>query len=262
MFNMASQPQTIGQTLDNGFKLFFSGFKRCFLLSLLASLVLVLPYVLTEPPSAAGQPSTFNWATLREFILVLLLAWLVYLWLQAAMLFRLGRIARSADPTLTDAVVHGFKCLWPILASVILYAICVFFGLIALIIPGIFLSLSLYLSMPAIVLDGLSPVQALKNSHNLVWGNWWRTSTVFAIPVFLIIIMYMALGFVSGFLIAIGYNLDLGTFQMVMHLFQAAVNALFIPLLYAITIVQYHDLKLRREGGDLEARLTRPAMAY
>lgn len=262
MFTMASQPQTIGQTLDNGFKLFFDGFKRCFLLSLLAALILILPYAISEPLMAPGQPPTFSWSALVKFMMVLLPVWLVYLWLQATMLFRLGRIAESADPTLGDVLAHGFKCLLPILASMILYMICLVFGTILLIIPGIFLSLSLYLFMPAIVLDGLNPVQALKRSHNLVWGNWWRTLTVITVPVFVIIIMYMGLGFVSGFLVAIGYNLPIDTFQIVIHLFQAAVNALFLPLLYAILIVQYHDLKLRREGGDLEARLARPAMAY
>ena len=262
MFSMPAQPQTIGQTLDNGFKLFFHAFKRCFVLSLLSALVLALPYVVTDFPIASGEPSTFSWAALTQFMWVLLPAWIVYLWLHAALIFRLGRIAQSADPTLTDALAHAFKCLLPIFAAIVLYGLCAALGFIALIIPGLFLMLSLYLFMPAIVLDGLGPVQALKRSHDLVWGNWWRTATVITIPTFVLIIMYMALGFVSGFLLAIGYNLTIGSFQTVIHLFQSAVNAVFLPLLYAVLITQYHDLKLRRQGGDLEARLAKPAMAY
>lgn len=262
MFTMPAQPQTIGQTLDNGFKLFFHGFKRCFLLSLLGALVLAVPYAVTDTLTPAGQPPSFNLAALAPLVGLMIPVWLAYLWLHAALLFRLGRIARSTDATLADALSHALKCLLPILGAVVLYALCVGLGFIALIIPGLFLMLSLYLFMPAIVLDGLGPLEALKRSHNLVWGNWWRTATVITVPTFLTFIMYLALGFVSGFLMAIGYNLPIGTFPIVVHVFQSAVNALFIPLMYAVLITQYHDLKLRREGGDLEARLTKPAMAY
>ncbi|HKY72634.1 MAG TPA: hypothetical protein VJL88_12005 [Nitrospira sp.] len=259
MFKMPRQPQTVGQTLDNGFKLFFEGFGRCFLPSLFASLVLVLPYVIAGPLFTAGQPSTGNWATL---VSVMIPVWLAYLWLHAAILFRLGRVAQSADSTLTEALTHGFKCLLPILASVILYMIAVMVGTVFLIIPGIFLSLSLYLFMPAIVLDGCGPVQALKRSHNLVWGNWWRTLTVLTVPLFVVLIMYMGIGFVSGLLLAFGNDVVPSELQIMIQLFQAPMNAILMPLLYAIAIVQYHDLKFRREGGDLEARLTTPAMAY
>ena len=35
----------------------------------------------------------------------------------------------------------------------------------------------------------------------------------------------------------------------------AVVNSLVTPLFYAVMVVLFHDLKLRKGGGDLEARL-------
>jgi len=36
---------------------------------------------------------------------------------------------------------------------------------------------------------------------------------------------------------------------------QVVITAIGLPLIYAITITQYHDLKLRKEGTDLAARI-------
>jgi len=38
-------------------------------------------------------------------------------------------------------------------------------------------------------------------------------------------------------------------------LVEAAIGGVTAPLMYSIMIAQYHDLKLRKEGHDLAARL-------
>jgi uncharacterized membrane protein len=48
-----------------------------------------------------------------------------------------------------------------------------FLGLIALILPGIFILLILSVALPACILEGLSPIAALKRSRDLTRGNRW-----------------------------------------------------------------------------------------
>ena len=49
------------------------------------------------------------------------------------------------------------------------------FGLVALIVPGIWLSVRWYFAAQAAVVDGLRPVDALRRSAEVVETRWWRT---------------------------------------------------------------------------------------
>jgi hypothetical protein len=43
--------------------------------------------------------------------------------------------------------------------------------------------------------------------------------------------------------------------QLYLILLEAVATALLTPILYAVGLVQYHDLKLRKEGLDLQAQM-------
>ncbi len=266
MFILAMQPQSIGKTLDAGFKLFFSGFKRVFLLALVAAGIGVVPALMMSgmPPAedAAGIPPGFT----GKILGVALLAGVIYMVLNAAILYRLGLAGNpkqsSGSDSLTGSLALGMKTFLPLLFGVILYAVAVVVGSILLIIPGLFLMVSLYLFWPAVVLERLGPVAALKRSHNLVKGNWWRTLTILSVPAFLIMIVYIAVAFVIGVFFAASITAgaeinpeNLGQTQLVMQLLEVPFKAAMIPLFAAVMVVLFHDLKLRKEGGDLEARL-------
>ena len=49
----------------------------------------------------------------------------------------------------------------------------------------------------AIVLT-VNQLRALKRSHRLVWGNWWRTLVVVSVPVVIVMILYLGLGIAFG----------------------------------------------------------------
>ena len=71
------------------------------------------------------------------------------------------------------------------------------------IIPGIYLIGSLFLFVPAIVLDRKGPVESLGHSHRLVMGNWWRMATIGGIAFIILYLVYVVaavvVGFVMGF---------------------------------------------------------------
>ena len=121
--------------------------------------------------------------------------------------------------------------------------------------------LSMYLFSTAIVLDDKGIIESLKYSHHLVWGNWWRTAVIFTVPVVIIIGLYVLLGIVLSLVMAT-MAAGAGTFnpsdlsQFSWFFFgEAIINAIVYPLFYAMAVAVYHDLKVRKSGGDLEARL-------
>ncbi len=70
---------------------------------------------------------------------------------------------QAALPTLMNVVLTTLACVF-----------LTFLGLIAFVLPGIFILLMLCVALPACILEGLSPIAALKRSRDLTRGNRWR----------------------------------------------------------------------------------------
>jgi hypothetical protein len=85
------------------------------------------------------------------------------------------RIGSGSVPTIPEAFEAAADRLGAVIATVVLYFIVVAFGFLLLIVPGIWLGTRLYFGAQAAVVDGASPVEALRISYRLVGGRWWRT---------------------------------------------------------------------------------------
>ena len=130
-------------------------------------------------------------------------------------------------------------------------------GLISPIIPGIILSLSLSFAFIAIVFDdesALARAQAQPPSGvgQLVAQRWPAVS----VPVVIVMILYLGLGIAFGASLVMSDGKPASDVSMTATLDpEAAIGGITAPLIYSIMIAQYHDLKLRKEGRDLAARL-------
>ena len=70
-------------------------------------------------------------------------------------------------------------------ATVALYLVLLGLGFIALVIPGIWLSVRCYFGAQTVVLEGRGPVRALRRSADLVDGSWWRVAGLLVLTEFL-----------------------------------------------------------------------------
>jgi len=84
-------------------------------------------------------------------------------------------LARGEEPTVGAALRSAAGRLAPAVATVALYVLVVALGLIALIVPGIWLAVRCFFGAQAAVIDGLAPPAALRFSAELVRESWWRT---------------------------------------------------------------------------------------
>lgn len=139
----------------------------------------------------------------------------------------------------------------------IVVGICVIFGFIALILPGIFLTLVFSMASPAAMLEGEGVWRSLSRSFSLVLKDFWRVSLVFLV---MGLITYLTTAVVSAPLsVAMSVLMLIGTehtiLLAVLGFFSNVLGVLAAPIpIIAITLL-FHDLRMRHEGMDLAHRV-------
>ena len=107
------------------------------------------------------------------------------------------------------------------------------------------------------VLERASGIKALRRSAALVRNNWWRATTVFTVALVLVVILQMSVMLLS----MVGGGVSFATGQMSAaatwsyNIGSVVIGTVTMPWLISVMLVLYHDLRLRREGGDLEQRI-------
>ncbi len=259
MSTVATQPQTISKTLDRGFKLYFSGFKKVYLLSLVAWVVMTLPNFF-NPVVSSKDPTQIDFSMVGTYFLWLIPIYLLYLMICTAIYERLAFLNDPNQPSIRESLQDGLKGLLPVCLATISYCVAIGLGTILLVIPGIYLAVGLILYWPAIVLEGYGPIAALKQSHHLIRGNWFRSLTIISIPTVSYVLVGFLQGIIAGFLLVSdsGASLESGLNSGTLLAYQfimVPIYAAILPLYFAVTIVLYRDLTLRKKGSDLEARI-------
>jgi hypothetical protein len=258
-----TQPQGIGGVLDTTFQLYKSSLAVLWPVCLLLSAV-------GSPPSIylmmnGGATASAGGAAEMLAAMADPVYWLIYLVSVAAMMWVIGALYLKQHAIGTDeelsigaALQASVGRIVPLLLMVILFSIAMVVGFVLLIIPGIILLVSLMLATGLVMFEGKGPVDSLIGSHKLVWGNWWRTFAILSVGGVLVFVIYLAVALVIGLVTPfIGLGMDDLLMYSLMStlLIGVLMNVLVTPFFSALLIALYWDLKLRKEGGDLAARV-------
>ncbi|KPJ90377.1 MAG: hypothetical protein AMJ53_13750 [Gammaproteobacteria bacterium SG8_11] len=263
MPTLASQPQTIGKVLDDAFKFYVKNLVSILPLSILTvvtPVAAIISFVGVESyfSLSSGQidPATIDFTNLGSGGLI---ATLLFVFFYAAMFYKMTAAAQDHPMGIGASLGLGVKATIPLLITYILFVVAVTLGMILLVIPGIIVMVSLILFLPAYTMDNAGIIGSLKKSHNLVWGNWWRTLLILSVPVIILSVIVagviMVVGIVFGISAVEGEG-DLLQLQIMMEVAQQIVNIFIYPLFPALMIILYNDLKLRKEGADLDAKIS------
>jgi hypothetical protein len=244
----ALRPLSVGEILDVSFTLY----RRHF--SSLAGVALVctgIPVVLNMFIEASG-------GMLRNIPLVL-----VYYVVFAA----LNSVATAATvfivsdsylgrPIDARAALHrAAPYIVRVLACSMLTAFAVFVGLILFVIPAIILIAGLVLAIPSLVIEGKSASASLSRSWELTRGSRWRMLGLLLVSLILLYIPVAAIGGIVALFVP-GAGTLLTTPDVRVSVIAVAVSGVvqvFIyPLFYCVLTVAYYDLRVRKEGFDLE----------
>jgi len=134
--------------------------------------------------------------------------------------------------------------------------VLVMFGLFILLgLAALFFYTRLLITTQAIVLEGQGPLAGLARSWRLVAGSFWRTLGILVLMGFLSYIIAAFPATVVSFALTIGSGNALDNLvrnQIITTLLAQLGQIIVLPLQLAIYTLLYYDLRIRKEGYDLE----------
>ena len=158
----------------------------------------------------------------------------------AICIYALHAIAGGERPRAGQVLIAGFEAFTPLFAAVVLAAAGIALGLIALIVPGVYLAVRWYFVPQAVVMEGVRGTRALSHSGLLVTGFWWRTfglvllaNVAIAIPGFVLLTPFTA----------IAESTDRAVWELVGS---AAATSITAPFVALYSTLLYYDLLARR----------------
>ena len=158
----------------------------------------------------------------------------------AICIYALHSIAEGERPSPSQVFVAGFEAFTPLFGAVVLAAIGIALGFLALIIPGVYLAVRWYFVPQAVVIEGARGPAALTRSSQIVQGFWWRTFG-------LVVLANLAIAIPSLVLLApftaIAASTDESVWALVGTILTTAVTTPFVAL---YSTLLYYDLLTRR----------------
>lgn len=138
-----------------------------------------------------------------------------------------------------EGLSAGLGRLGGVLIASLIVLVLVSLGLLALVLPGIWIAVALSLTTPALVLERLTPVAALRRSFELVRGRWWKTAAVVLMAALVAFAALVVVGVPIGLLATATAERSL---RAVLAAIGGALStALLVPLTVAVVTVLFLD---------------------
>jgi hypothetical protein len=161
----------------------------------------------------------------------------------AAHVYAVMVIGRGEQPSAGSSLSHASGVFLPVMAATALYFLAVLLGIVALIIPGIYLAIRLYFAPQAVVAEKKGPIDALRRSGELVHGMWWR---VFGIAIVLALVVAILGALLGVPVTALADSTESGPLLVLGAIIADTVTLSFAALSGTIL---YFDLRARRDRG-------------
>ena len=173
-----------------------------------------------------------------------------------------GAAETRGDAFRTDRLVSAAlrvlgRRFWAAMASGLVRTACIFYGFLLFVAPGLY-ALGALALVPLVVVaePGLGVMDALRRSSVLTAGHRWRVLGCYGLPYAAILLAgQLMVDGLEGLLGAPGY----GPLQVTAMLAGAVLATTLTPVIAAIQVMLYLDLRVRKEALDLEADIAAPA---
>jgi hypothetical protein len=261
MYVRPASPQTIGGVLDDAIKLYRASFRACWPVAAAAAVIFgavgayltlhMLGTVIGTTPTLQAlnvyRQSGVQLAYLAD-VLVRLAAY-------GAMLIYQNALAEGdGTPSMQEALGAMLGRLLPGVLATLLFWVIIAVGFILILIPGFYFLGVLCLWPACLFIGGAGPVRSLTMSSELISGYWWRTTTILTMAFILLMVVSWVVGGLVGAVVGL-FSRDIVSLQLALQGVVVVVSMFTLPMMPAVLVAIYRDLKLRREGSDLAARL-------
>ena len=245
------RPLGVGEILDMALAVYR---RHATALWRLVAVVVALPAALNGALAVAEhqvRDSKGSSGSLLILQVLLLVVSLVGSSLATAAAYRLvadAYLGRTVDPaaSLRFGAQRFLSVIWISLLVGLLVAVASVF----LLVPGIYLLVAWSVAVPALLGENLRITAALGRSRALVRGRFWPCAGVLFLALLLALIVTLAILAVLGALIGSSGNdtvifIEQGVASLI-------ANTLVLPFQVAVTTVLYIDLRVRKEGFDIQ----------
>lgn len=294
MYVTPSGPQSIGGVIDDAIRLFRHSFSRCWILALLPAVafaawqIAMMRYVPGDgvPHFPLAQPMAPKHPLPGAMLGYMLLIFLFAGGMQGGVIARQAAVARGDESFTLGRAFSTAMARLPIFIPSVILLYLVIVGMVAVLailvmlpaglllrhlhtltqpvastglglllcVPLLALLGRLQLFMVAIFVDRMGPLASLKASWRLTKGHWWRATAIMVTSFIMMMVLFLAVTVASDVEGYLTHFAAIHRFVLAPLLIVVSYTALY-PLYAAIWVAMYNDFKLRREGGDLAARV-------
>jgi len=241
------EPMTTGMILDRSFRLYMQNFALMVALSAMVN----VPLLIFSVGAPLLQQTNIVFACLGALVglvTVCLSLLIVAPLVTGAATKAIGERFLGNEITAVEALKFAWNYVFTLLLIQIVVGLIVFAGFLLLIVPGIIWGLSYSLVSPITVLEKSKDGAAIRSrSWHLVKGHRWKA---FGVLVVVFIAQFLP-GSVS-ILIQFSFGLDSPVASAVGNMISGIAGLLTYPLTPIAFTLLYYDLRIRKEGFDLE----------
>lgn len=266
-FYPPARPSSVSEVLDLAFGIFKATLVKGLPYGICAVVAQWLPNIYDLSRGATAHPVLDGSQPLRLVIFVVGVLLALMAW--SALLLRQRALIEHRPSSMASELGEALRRLPSFFLATVLFLAIVAggFGLLTILPPqysiglrfvllvlGVYLAVLLSCTWPAVLLAHLGPLGALRQSVRLVWGNWWRIAAVYAVGAVVVIVVSILVGaLITAVVSALGAGITVST-SVFMEI-ATALGAVMAPFAGALLLATFSDLRVRKEGTDLQQRI-------
>jgi hypothetical protein len=238
------RPRSASELVDAAFRLLRHHYGAFVLLSALSQIPTLLVQLVQSPTLGADEDSR-----VLRVAAIYLLAVPYYAFSEGALIALASDAYRTGEARVGRAIRHALSRALHVTAALLLVGLAIGAGLVALLLPGLYLILRLYTTQAAAVLEGVGPAEAMRRTWSRTRGRVGHMLAVIGLMLLLYLVLLLGAGTVAAIVGALGAALG---DELITLGAAVLVTVLVYPMLPIITTLLYYDLRIRAEGYDLE----------
>ena len=190
--------------------------------------------------------------------LTMIVSVVMYLFSQGATILTVTDLYLGRSPAIGQSFRRVWGSFFSLLGVVILNGLAVGFATLLLVIPGIYLACRLFVCVPAALIEDRGPSESLSRSFELTRDSAGRA--------FVILVLYFVVAFSISSLLTWPFAIPAGLamrsnpagatpWLALTQVMSSIATVLVTPILLIATSLFYFDMRVRKEGFDLQFML-------
>jgi len=172
---------------------------------------------------------------------------------QGALAVAVSRRYLNYPATVADAYGAIGSRWGALIATVMLVGVVVVAGTFLCVVPGVYLAIMWMFVTPIIAIEGLPAMGALRRSWDLVSGEWWRCFSTYLLLSLLVGLVTGAISWpVSALAVLVMGEKQVAVAQALSTGIGTVLGIVVQPVLIIGLVMLYYDLRIRKEGFDLQ----------